>query len=268
MSKSIAYESIDDHESREMNGKRGLGDEGGENEEEILEATAAANSTTGLAPVDGFLNSVDFRRKLLEYVQPLSPVLLMLRALCTEWRELVEVKVDRGFESGSIIVHGGKDITAAEAWALKKRRKLVTRTIFPLNVTKVGGYACYFAMNLVVVDIPVGVESIGHRAFQECHSLTTVSFPTTLKSIGNRAFLECSSLETVDLLHTHLQELDTYAFSNGYMCSTLTSMTIPDSLQTLGVNAFYGCNKLVPSNISCYDNNAVVAYLRFKQSNP
>ncbi|GMH94793.1 hypothetical protein TrST_g3374 [Triparma strigata] len=40
-------------------------------------------------------------------------------------------------------------------------------------------------------------------------------------------------------------------------------MKVPDSLQTLGDGVFQGCSKLVPSNIDKYDNNAVVAYLRY-----
>ena len=48
--------------------------------------------------------------------------------------------------------------------------------IFLQNITKVGNFACHFAINLVVVDIPKGVERIGHGAFFHCKSLTTVFF--------------------------------------------------------------------------------------------
>ena len=140
--------------------------------------------------------------------------------------------------------------------------------VFFQNVPRIGDYACYRAVNLVVVDIPGGVERNGQRAFGYCSSLTTVYFPMTLTSIGRFAFDLCSSLENVDLPHKNLQELGLQAFDS---CSELKSMMIPDSLQTLGPNVFHRYSKLVPSNIIVgdYRNNTtseVVAFLRSLQS--
>jgi len=114
-----------------------------------------------------------------------------------------------------------------EAIAREVRRKLVTRAIFLLNITKFGDRTCKYASNLVVVEIPEGVVSISAAAFTACTSLTTVSFPTTLISIGQYAFGECSSLENFDFLHTNLNKLGQTAFGN---CSELKSITILDSL--------------------------------------
>ncbi|GMH69852.1 hypothetical protein TrLO_g4994 [Triparma laevis f. longispina] len=206
-------------------------------------AAALGNSTTvSTVPTSYFLNSVECRRKLLEYFS-ISRTLRLLSALCTEWRGLVEVFPN--YE--------------------------VTQVIFLLNITKIGDRACTFAANLVVVDIPKGVKSIGYCAFYRCTSLTNVSFPTTLTLIGGYAFARCPSLENVDLLHTNLQQLGEGAF---YDCSELTSMTIPDSLQTLKADIFVGCHKLVPASIDVNAENAnlgndvtfrVVAFLRRKQ---
>ena len=148
-----------------------------------------------------------------------------------------------------------------------ERHGLATRVIFILDFTRIGQYACYYAVNLVVVDIPEGVKSIGDDAFFCCSSLTTVSFPTTLTSIGRLAFGWCSSLRTVDLLLTNLQEIGTKTF---YYGNELSSMTIPDSLQTLGDSVFYRSSKLVPSNIEVRDKfndttSEVVAHLSSKQ---
>ncbi|GMI05585.1 hypothetical protein TrLO_g11663 [Triparma laevis f. longispina] len=244
MSKSVALESNEGHESREMSGKRGAEEEGDENEEGIPEASSAANSTT-LITVSTAPAATDQRERPWQ-----------TRSLTREWREA-------GGEDHSW-PDFPDDEEEQEEWlsALEERRKLVTRVIFLLNVTKVGERACCFANNLVIVEIPEGVKSIGKRAFNLCRSLITVSFPTTLTSIVYGAFAGCFSLETVDLLHTNLKELGYSIFSN---CYELKSMTIPDSLQTLGDYIFFNCSKLVPSNINTRDIDAVVTHLRSKQ---
>ena len=131
--------------------------------------------------------------------------------------------ISDGVESGTTIVHGGENFEFSEfdedkdeddynhdydyeeqefdeeqADKLKERRKLVTRVIFLLNITKIEEHACEFVAKLVVVEIPEGVESIGFNAFGGCECLTTVSFPTTLTSTGMQAFYDCSSLENAD----------------------------------------------------------------------
>jgi len=181
-------------------------------------------------------------------------------------------------ESGEMVFHRGVDIvfdplnnsqekTRAFGLAAMNRNKLVTQVVFLQNLPRVGDYACFYAANLVVIDIPEGVESIGRSAFGCCSSLTKVSFPMTIISISQHAFCGCSSLENIDLLHTNLQELGRCAFGS---CSELKSMTIPDSLQALGQFVFDWCSKLVPSNIdvnSMTDDatSEVVAHIRSKQ---
>ena len=51
------------------------------------------------------------------------------------------------------------------ARASARSNKLVTQAIFLQNLPRVGDYACYCAINLVVVKIPEGIESIGYAAF-------------------------------------------------------------------------------------------------------
>ncbi|GMI15158.1 hypothetical protein TrVE_jg7159 [Triparma verrucosa] len=140
--------------------------------------------------------------------------------------------------------------------------KQVTKVVFLLNTTKVGDYACMYASNLVVVDIPEG----GDYSFVGCICLKSIKFPKSLTSVGENSFWDCSNLEQVDLLHTNVRELVTCAFSD---CRSLREMKIPDSLQTFGKNIFYRCSKLVPSTIDIddkinYDDVTfeVVAYLR------
>ncbi|GMH77883.1 hypothetical protein TL16_g07570 [Triparma laevis f. inornata] len=182
---------------------------------------------------------------------------MTLRLRTKAWKRVVDAFIDEGVESGALMVHDRKDLGET---ILEEKHKLVTRVIFLLNITKVGENACYYAVDLVVVDISDGVVRISKSAFGACKSLTTVSFPTTLTKIDNFAFESCWSLENVDLLHTNRQGLGSYAF---YYCRELKSMMIPDSLQTLGDDVFYGCSKLIPSSIDVNeDDDAVVAHLR------
>ncbi|GMH67910.1 hypothetical protein TL16_g04795 [Triparma laevis f. inornata] len=193
--------------------------------------------------------------------------LMALRVATKGWNAAVDALIDEGVRSGELIVHDGKDISFKVGRAREERCKLVTRVVFFLNIMKVGEWACRFAVNLVVVEIPEDVESICDFSFRGYTSLTTVSFPTTLSSIRQGAFNNCASLYNVDLLHTNLQELGQAAFGG---CKELKSMTIPDSLQTLGDRVFYNCKALVPSNIDVgfdHDVSAIVAYLCSKQSN-
>ncbi|GMI15258.1 hypothetical protein TrVE_jg260 [Triparma verrucosa] len=192
-----------------------------------------------------------------------------MRWLDRKWHKVVEKKLTE-FEDepfGEIIVHGGNDVSDDEAYsaARKEKTKQVTKVVFLLNTTKVGAFACLYANNLVIVDIPEGITSIGKESFSQCYSLEDIKFPKSLTSIGSLSFYNCFILEQVDLLHTKVEELGMQAFIN---CRNLRDMTVPDSLQTFGSNVFYCCSKLVPSDIhvSGYEDDdtasEVVAYLR------
>ncbi|GMH56121.1 hypothetical protein TL16_g02288 [Triparma laevis f. inornata] len=227
---------------------------------------------------NNFLNTDDFRRLLVPFLP--NDTLMTIRLASKPFSRVADRFISDGVESSTMMVHDGKDNLNPYFGedeegeedeyfsALKERRKLVSRVIFFLDITKVGECACHYAANLIVVDIPEGVTTIGNVAFSGCSSLTTVSFPTTLISIGVWSFGYCSSLDNIDLLHTNLQELGQAAFAR---CSELKSMTIPDSLQTLGLQVFYACFKLVPSNINVNNQtidsrSEVVAHLRSLQT--
>ncbi|GMI16646.1 hypothetical protein TrLO_g6294 [Triparma laevis f. longispina] len=266
MSKSVVSESIEGYEIHKTGGKRGAEDEEDEDEEEIIELSVTENSTTLTtvstvpATTDQFMFTDDFKRLLVGFFQ--GDTLMTLGLATNAWKPVADALIDEGVRSGKLIVRGEEDVEYPDE-ARKEMRKLATRVVFLLNITKVGDRVCEFASNLVVVDIPEGVQRINPYAFGQCESLTTISFPTTIISIDENAFADCSNLENVDLLHTSLQELGNYAFSD---CSELKSMTIPDSLQTFDANVFFCCHKLVPSSIDVSSNDAtskVVAHLRW-----
>ena len=145
-------------------------------------------------------------------------------AISKEFEDVTRAYIARQEESGEMVIHRGVDINYdfdndsedeqdENLESSIRRNKLVTQVIFLQNLPRIGNFFCYFARNLVVVDIPEGVTSIGDSAFGYCTSLTTVSFPRTLTFIGCGAFCCCKSLENVDLVYTNLQELGLCAFT-------------------------------------------------------
>ncbi|GMH71655.1 hypothetical protein TL16_g05711 [Triparma laevis f. inornata] len=112
------------------------------------------------------MHTPEFRRHFVDFV-PVD-ALMALRLATKGWNAAVDALIDEGVESGTMIVHGGKDISFYAAEAHYARRKLPKRVVFHLNVTKIGANACYCAINLVIVDILEGVHSIGVNAFRRC----------------------------------------------------------------------------------------------------
>ncbi|GMH95833.1 hypothetical protein TrST_g12228 [Triparma strigata] len=241
--------------------------EGGDDDSELSEGSK--EPAAAVVGGDDFMHTDDFRRLFVGFV--MVDTLVAMRWLDTKWhkvveRKLIELEEDEPF--GEIIVHGGNDVSLSkvDSHAWRERNKQVTKVVFLLNITKVGGHACYLASNLVIVDIPEGITSIGWASFGGFSSLKDIKFPKSLTSIGAYSFNRCSSLEEVDLLHTHVEELNTYAFGD---CTSLREMKVPDSLQMVGEDVFCGCSKLVPSTIDVEDKtnhddvtSEVVAYLR------
>ncbi|GMH59233.1 hypothetical protein TrLO_g15041 [Triparma laevis f. longispina] len=192
MSKSEASRSKDDHNNLKPSRNCGEEDEEDRGNDEIVEPIAADNSTTlttistAPAAVNEFMFTKNFRRLFVRFVP--DNTLMALRAATKAWKAVVEEVIDDGVASGAILVHGGKDMSGGGpksrepgAKARKERRKLLTRVISLLNITKVGMYTCDYAFNLVIVDIPEGVESIRACAFYCCSSLTTVYFQRSLR---------------------------------------------------------------------------------------
>ncbi|GMH74417.1 hypothetical protein TL16_g06463 [Triparma laevis f. inornata] len=145
--------------------KRGMDDEEDENEEGILEIPLTENLTISTtvcaapATTDQFMHTPEFKRHFIEFVH--VQTLMALRLATKGWNAAADALIDEGVRSGELMVHDGKDIRYDEAQTRIEGRKLVTRVVFLLNITKVGEYACQYASNLVVVDIPEGVDSIG-----------------------------------------------------------------------------------------------------------
>ena len=264
MSKRTSEELSNSIEVLDPNNLEGEGDE--EEAHEGSESDAAADETPAVGG-DDFMHTDDFRRLFVDFI--MVDTLVAMRWLDRKWHKVVEKKLTE-FENepfGEIIVHGGNDTSWNEAKsdARLERMKQVTKVVFLLNITKVGDRACYYAFNLVTVDIPEGITIIGDDSFWGCSSLKEIKLPKSLTWIGSYSFNNCSSLEVVDLLHTNVQYLGDRAFSG---CTSLREMKISDSLRTFRYNVFYKCFKLVPSDIDIsygHDVSAVVSYLRSVQ---
>ncbi|GMH64789.1 hypothetical protein TrLO_g4862 [Triparma laevis f. longispina] len=111
------------------------------------------------ATTDQFMQTPEFRRYFVDFVH--VQTLMALKLAAKGWNAAADALIDEGMRSGELMVHDGKDIGGGTAAALKERRALVTRVIFLLNITRIGDYACKYAINLIVIDIPEGVERIG-----------------------------------------------------------------------------------------------------------
>ena len=215
-------------------------------------------------PVDDFRHTDDYRRYLVKYIDHVS--LMSLRVVDKAWQIVVDQRIDGLVKGGSLLVHGGNDISNDKVNALMERRKNVTDVVFLLNITTIGERACSCCYSLVTVVVPEGIESIGGWAFNQCNSLSNVTFPKSLKSIGDFAFNNCTSIEAMDLSHTLLNSIGNYAFCN---CSELKSLKLPSSVKSARFYAFYDCSKLVPSTISTSDyadNAPILAFLHKPQS--
>ncbi|GMH94479.1 hypothetical protein TrST_g10944 [Triparma strigata] len=238
-----------------------------DDEEEVLEGSesdSAADDTPAIGG-DDFMHTDDFRRLFVGFA--MVDTLVTMRWLDRKWHAVVEkmlTELEGDEPYGEIFVHGGNGISNNEGWSNVRNEGMeqVTKVVFLLNITKVGDHACYYASNLVVVDIPEGITIICDYSFYHCSSLKEIQFPKSLTSIGHHSFEDCSSLEQVDLLHTNIQILGRQAFRD---CKSLREMKVPNSLQAFGGYVFNGCSKLVPSDIfGCGYSDAtskVVAYL-------
>ena len=113
MSKSVASESNEGHEDREIGDIRGLEDEGNEDGEGILEIPPTENLTilttvsTVPATTDQFIFTPEFRRHFIEFVH--VQTLMALRVATKGYWDAADLLIDERVRSGELIVHGGKD---------------------------------------------------------------------------------------------------------------------------------------------------------------
>ena len=158
-------------------------DNNGESHEEGGKTPAEPTAAKWVVP--SFFFTDDWRLGLFVDNVPLD-TLMTMRLLCKDWQRVANNFIDGKVESGVMIVVGENDISWEEAEALEERRSLVTQVAFLLNIMKVGNFACFGAVNLVVVEIPEGITSIGNWSFFDCSSLKYITFPKSLTTIGMR----------------------------------------------------------------------------------
>ena len=113
------------------------------------------------------------------------------------------------------------------------------KLILPANRTEIGEYACSYAANLCVVQLPASLRIIGVSAFEDCTNLTVDSFtfPESLEVLKSQCFLGCSRLIGEVIFPEGLKRIESAAFMNCYIWSE----NLPQSLEFLGCAAFSGC---------------------------
>ena len=128
-------------------------DEKDEDIDEIIKSVVEITTTStavSAAPavVDAFMHTPEFRRHFVEFVH--DSTLTTLRFVTKAWKVVADAFIDEGVECGAMMVIDGKNKEYAGS-AKKKRRELVTRALFPLNIMKVGEWACEYSVNLIVL---------------------------------------------------------------------------------------------------------------------
>ncbi|GMH67283.1 hypothetical protein TL16_g04640 [Triparma laevis f. inornata] len=111
-----------------------------------------AHPPTAPAVIDQFMHTPELGKHFIGFVHVRT--LMALIFTTKRWNAAADALIDEGVQSGELMVHNGTDISCDVAEAQEEKHKLVTRVIYLLNITKVGKYACCFAINLIVVDIP------------------------------------------------------------------------------------------------------------------
>ncbi|GMH66641.1 hypothetical protein TL16_g04477 [Triparma laevis f. inornata] len=100
---------------RGNSGQRGAEEEDDKKEEEIMDVSPADDLTTMIsvsatpAATDQFLHTPDFRRHYVEFV-PVD-ALMAPRLATIGWMAPMDALINKGVESGKIIVHDVKDIS-------------------------------------------------------------------------------------------------------------------------------------------------------------
>ena len=132
----------------------------------------------------------------------------------------------------------------------------------PNEVTDIGNYAFFLAVNLKNVVFSENLKRIGECAFYEsaltkavlpdgvlyieissfsdCINLTEVVIPDSVTSIGEGAFYGCSSLTKIVIP----DEITTITIDSFKQCSSLTSVVIGDGVTLIKSGAFSGCTSL------------------------
>ena len=112
MSKSVATESKESHEIREMSGEKGADDEEEEDRRVFVKASSAATSSTLTtvstvpATTDQFMFTNDFKMLLVGFVH--VQTLMVLRVTTKAWKRVAYALIDEGVRSRELMVHGGK----------------------------------------------------------------------------------------------------------------------------------------------------------------
>ena len=69
----------------------------------------------------------------------------------------------------------------------------------PVELKKLGNYACYNAAGIYEILLPAGIEVLGEHAFEGCINLTRVTIPENVEYMGANLFKSCTGLREVNI---------------------------------------------------------------------
>ncbi len=107
------------------------------------------------------------------------------------------------------------------------------------NVTKLMGYAFYYASQLKTITLPLGITSINAVSiFSSTDLLKHLTIPNTVTTFGGQNLFSSSSIETLSLPNsiTDITLSGKSAFSS---CYNIKRVTIPNSILNIGDSFFY-----------------------------
>ena len=69
----------------------------------------------------------------------------------------------------------------------------------PVELKKLGNYACCNAAGIYEILLPAGIEVLGERAFEGCINLTRITIPENVEYMGANLFKSCTGLREVNI---------------------------------------------------------------------
>ena len=183
-----------------------------------------------------------------DYLCLLNPNFYNLKNMLTLHKEgLDDLIPTRFYENYEFIRKSG--ITEIPKDFAKDNPYMEMFTIAP-GIKKIGDYAFYNCVNLIMLTDTENLENVGVSAFENCKELTGI--PVSLSHIGKRSFKNCKAIEQADLIG--LDIIPNEAFSG---CDNLHAISIQNNID-IEYRAFKGCRNLylIEGNIGDTDKEA------------
>lgn len=128
-----------------------------------------------------------------------------------------------------ILIYVGNDY-------FKANTALVSDSVFNDASKKSEIETKYGATNILAFS-SLNVKKIASGAIKNNDKIVYLDMPDTFDEVSDSTFYNCSSLKAIDFSHSHIAEIESYAFSS---CENLTDITLGNKVISIGQEAFAG----------------------------